>query len=65
MVTGRGGRRRDARTVSWIDPGVVAAELARWGETEPHSRLGVADYAIAFADELETPHARCARLVIG
>jgi uncharacterized protein len=30
-----------------------------------HSRLGVADYAIAFADELETPRTRCAWLAIG
>jgi putative NADH-flavin reductase len=34
-------------------------------ERSSPSPLGVADYAIAFADELETPHARCARLVIG
>lgn len=30
-----------------------------------HSRLGVADYAIAFADELETPRTRRAWLAIG
>jgi putative NADH-flavin reductase len=30
-----------------------------------HSRLGVADYAIAFADELETPRAHRAWLAIG
>jgi putative NADH-flavin reductase len=55
-----GGHNPGRRTGSYRTSG-TAQVIGQDG----HSRLGVADYAIAFADELETPRTRRAWLAIG
>ena len=55
-----GGHNPGTRTGAYL-----TSSTAQVTDATCHSRLGVADYAIAFADELETPRTHRAWLAVG